>query len=203
MKLGLIGGTGNIGSRILEEALARGHQVTAIARDPTKLAAQPGLTVQQGDSHVPEAVGALLKGQDAILVSVKYVDNDINQLIDAVRASGVRRCLFVVGAGSLIRADGRTHFEHMAERGPPPPTSRPAMQALEALRAVTDLEWTAISPAADIFPGERTGSFRIGQDHMVADDQGVSRISRADFAIAILDEIEEPKHVRGRFTAAY
>jgi putative NADH-flavin reductase len=203
MKFGLIGGTGNIGSHILEEALARGHHVLAIARDPAKLAAHPNLIVQQGDTHAPEALATLLHGQDAILVSVKYVDNDIRQLIDAIRHSGVTRCLFVVGAGSLIRDDGRTHAEHMADRGINPPTSKAAALALAALRQVTDLEWTAISPADTIFAGERTGSFRLGHDHLVADDQGVSRISRADSAIAILDEIEDPKHLEARFTAAY
>jgi putative NADH-flavin reductase len=123
--------------------------------------------------------------------------------VDAIRRAGVCRCLFVVGAGSLLRADGRTHYDHMAERGVTPPTSKAAMQALEVLRGVDDLDWTAISPAADIVPGERTGTFRVGQDHLIADDQGVSRITRADFAIAIVDEIEDPKHIKGRFTVAY
>jgi uncharacterized protein len=115
----------------------------------------------------------------------------------------VKRCLFVVGAGSLIRKDGRTHFDHMAEKGVQPPTSKPASLALEAIRKVSDLDWTAISPAASIQPGERTGKFRLGLDRLIEDDEGRSMISREDFAIAILDEIEKPKHIRKRYTAAY
>jgi putative NADH-flavin reductase len=203
VQLGIIGVTGNIGSHILEEALARGHRVVAVARSSAMISAAPNLTVQQGDTHEPTAVALTLQGQDAALISVKYVDNDINQIVDAIRRAGVCRCLFVVGAGSLLRADGRTHYDHMAERGVTPPTSKAAMQALEVLRGVDDLDWTAISPAAEIVPGERTGTFRVGQDHLIADDQGVSRITRADFAIAIVDEIEDPKHIRGRFTVAY
>jgi putative NADH-flavin reductase len=203
MHLGIIGATGNIGSHILAEALARGHRVVAIARSPAKIPAAPNLTVQQGDTSDPAGLAPLLHGQDAVLVSVKYTDNDINQLIDAIRRAGLRRCLFVVGAGSLLRADGRTHYDHMAERGVTPPSSKAAMQALDVLRGTDDLDWTAISPAADIGPGPRTGSFRVGLDHLIADDQGVSRITRADFAIAILDEIEDPKHIKARFTVAY
>jgi len=109
----------------------------------------------------------------------------------------------VVGAGSLLRKDGRTHFEHMAEKGIQPPTSKPAAVAFEEIKKVTDLDWTAISPPASIQPGERTGKFRRGRDQLIENDKGESRISREDFAIAILDELEKPKHVRKRFTAAY
>ncbi len=203
MKLGIIGATGVIGSHLLEEALARGHAVLAVVRDPAKLPAAPNLTVQRGDTHGPQTLAPLLSGRDAILVSVRYTDNDIHQIIDAIRRSGVRRCLFVVGAGSLLRADGRTHFEHMAERGIAPPTSKAAMNALEARRAVGDLDWTAISPAGEINPGARTGTFRVGRDHLLMDADGNSRISRPDFAIAVLDEIEHPKYLKARFTVAY
>jgi hypothetical protein len=109
----------------------------------------------------------------------------------------------VVGAGSLIRKDGRTHFDYMAEKGVQPPTSKPAAVALEAIRKVSDLDWTAISPAASIQPGKRTGKFRLGLDRLIEDSKGQSAISREDFAVAILDEIEKPKHIRKRFTAAY
>jgi len=115
----------------------------------------------------------------------------------------VKRCLFVIGAGSLLRKDGRTHFEHMAEKGIQPPTSKPAALAFDEVKKATDLDWTAISPAASIQPGERTGKFRLGLDHLVEDAEGESRISREDFAIAILDELEKPQHVHRRFTAAY
>jgi len=91
----------------------------------------------------------------------------------------------------------------MAERGIEPPTSKPAALALAEVRKVTDLDWTAISPPASIQPGERTGRFRLGTEHLLEDAEGQSRISREDFAIAVMDEIEKPRHMRRRFTAAY
>ena len=203
MNIAIIGATGNIGSRVLDEALRRGHEVTAITRDPRKLEPRAGVTVRAGSTSDGPALTRTLKGHDAVIVSVKWNENDIGRVIDVIRKSGVKRCLFVVGAGSLIRKDGRTHFDHMAEKGVQPPTSKPAGLALEAIRKVSDLDWTAISPAASIQPGERTAKFRLGLDHLVEDNEGRSIISREDFAVAILDEIEKPKHIRKRFTAAY
>jgi uncharacterized protein len=203
MNIAIIGATGNIGSRVLDEALRHGHEVTAITRDPRKLEPRAGVTVRAGSTSDGPALTRTLKGHDAVIVSVKWNENDIGRVIDVIRKSGVRRCLFVVGAGSLIRKDGRTHFDHMAEKGVQPPTSKPAGVALEAIRKVSDLDWTAISPAASIQPGKRTGKFRLGLDQLIEDDQGRSSISREDFAVAILDEIEKPKHIRKRYTAAY
>jgi putative NADH-flavin reductase len=204
MNIALIGATGGIGSRILDEGLRRGHTVTATSRDPAnKLAARPGMTAKAANTADAAATAALFKGHDAVVVSVKWNEADIHQVLDAIRKSGVKRCLFVIGAGSLIRKDGRTHFEHMAEKGIQPPTSKPAALAFDEMKKATDLDWTAISPAASIQPGERTGKFRLGLDHLVEDAKGESKISREDFAVAILDELETPKHVRQRFTVAY
>jgi putative NADH-flavin reductase len=203
MNIALAGATGNIGSRILEEALSRGHHVTGITRDPKKLSAREGLLVRKGSTTDFTGFTALLAGHDAAILSLKWNENDIARVLEALRKSGVKRCLFVVGAGSLLRKDGRTHFDFMAEKGVQPPTSKPAAVALAAIQKVTDLDWTAISPPASIQPGKRTGKFRLGKDHLIEDDKGQSRISREDFAIAIMDEIEKPKHVRKRFTAAY
>ena len=203
MNIVLIGATGAIGSRILDEALRRGHKVTAVTRDPKKVEARQGMTVSAGSTTDGPALTRLIKGHDVAVVSVKWNENDVRRVIDTIRQSGVKRCLFVVGAGSLLRKDGRTHFEHMAEKGIQPPTSKPAAVAFEEIKKVKDLDWTAISPPASIQPGERTGKFRLGRDQLVENDKGESRISREDFAIAILDELEKPKHVRKRFTAAY
>ena len=199
----LVGATGNIGRCILEEALSRQHQVTAVTRDAGKLGARTGLTVKQGNTADVAGLAAILAGHDIALASVKWNENDIRQVIDAIRKSGAKRALFVVGAGSLLRADGRTHFEHMTEAGTVPPTSKPAALALDAIRPLSDIDWTAISPPASIQPGARTGKFRLGGDRLLEDAQGQSRISREDFAVAIVDEIENPKHRRQRFTAAY
>ena len=203
MNIVLAGATGNIGSRILDEALRRGHRVTGLTRDPAKLGARSGLQAKKANTAEVAAFTDALKGHDAAILSVKWNENDVHQVLDALRKAGVKRCLFVVGAGSLLRNDGRTHFDHMAEKGIQPPTSKPAALALAEVQKVTDLEWTAISPPASIQPGERTGKFRLGRDHLLEDDKGKSEISREDFAIAILDEIEKPKHIRQRFTAAY
>ena len=195
MKIVLIGATGGIGSRILDEALRRGHTVTATSRQPAKLGTRPGMTAKAANTPDVAATAAVLKGHDAAVVSVKWNEADVHQVLDAIRQSGVKRC--------LLRKDGRTHFEHMAEKGIEPPTSRPAALAFEEMRNADDLDWTAISPAASIQPGERTGTFRLGLDHLIEDAQGESRISREDFAIAILDELEAPRHMRKRFTAGY
>jgi len=201
--IALLGGTGNIGSRILDEALARKHKVTAITRDPRKLSARDGMTVRAGSTTDAPTLTELLKGHDAVVVSVKWNENDIRRVIDTIRKSGVKRAVFVIGAGSLLRADGRRHYDHMAEKGVQPPTSLPALKAYDEIRTVDDLDWTAISPPASIAAGQRTGKFRLGLDQLVEDAKGESRISREDFAVAILDEIEKPRHVRKRFTAAY
>ena len=203
MNIALIGATGGIGSRVLDEALRRGHKVTATSRDPKKLATRSGMTAKAANTADVASMAAVLRRHDAVVVSVKWNEADIHQVLEAIRNSGVKRCLFVIGAGSLIRKDGRTHFEHMAEKGIQPPTSKPAALAFDEMKKATDLDWTAISPAASIQPGERTGKFRLGLDHLVEDSEGESRISREDFAIAILDELEKPQHVRRRFTAAY
>jgi putative NADH-flavin reductase len=203
MNIVLAGATGNIGSRILDEALSRGHRVTGLTRDPARLGTRDSLQVKKANSSDVAAFADVLKGHDAAILSVKWNENDIHQVLDALRKSDIKRCLFVIGAGSLLRKDGRTHFDFMAEKGIQPPTSKPAALALAEMQKVTDLDWTAISPPASIQPGERTGKFRLGRDHLIEDDKGQSQISREDFAIAILDEIEKPRHVRQRFTAAY
>ena len=191
---------GNIGSRILDEALARGHCVTGTTRGVVDLPARDGAIVATVHPADATALAAVLRGHDAVIVSLKWDVNDVDAVIGAIRKSKVRRALIVVGAGSLRRADGRLHFDHMAT---PSPASKPATIALEKLRRVDDFDWTAISPPTSIQPGARTGKFRLGTDTMVVDADDNGRISREDFAVAILDEIENPKHVRQRFTVGY
>ena len=199
----LVGSTGNIGRCILAEALSRGHRVTAVTRDAGKLSARSGMTVKQGNTADIAGLSAILGGHDVAVVSVKWNENDIGHVVEAIRRSAVPRALFVVGAGSLLRADGRTHLEHMQQAGNVPPTSKPAALALDEIHRASDLDWTAISPPASIQPGARTGKFRLGGDRLLEDEQGRSQISREDFAVAIVDEIERAQHRRRRFTAAY
>ncbi|MFO1160975.1 MAG: NAD(P)H-binding protein [Reyranellaceae bacterium] len=201
--IALIGASGNIGSRILDEALARKHQVTALTRDPRKLTARPGMTIRAGSTTDAPVLAQILKGHDIVVVSVKWNENDVRRVIATIRQAGVKRALFVIGAGSLLRGDGRRHYDYMAEKGVQPPTSLPALQAYEEIRKIDDYDWTAISPPSSIGPGKRTGKFRLGLDTLIEDSKGESRISREDFAVAIVDEIEKPKHLRKRFTAGY
>jgi putative NADH-flavin reductase len=187
----IVGATGNIGAKILDEALMRGHRVTGTTRSAGKLATRERLTVATVQPSDTAALAGVLQRHDAAIFSLRWEVDDIDVIIEAIRESGLRRALFVVGAGSLLRADGRLHFDRMS---PPSPSSKPAMLALDRLRKVDDFDWTAISPPASIKPGERTGRFRTGTDTMVVDDAGQGRISREDFAVA---------HIRRRFTIGY
>ena len=203
MKLALIGATGFIGSNVLDEALARGHQVVAIARNPAKLGHRDGLTVAAADTAKPNDLAATIKRSDAAIVAVTWTNNDMRDLLAALREAKMSRAIFVVGAGSLTMPDGRLWLEHMIEQGIAPPTSRKALEALETLRGVTDLDWVAVSPSQDIEPGQRTGKFRLGGDEVLTDAEGKSQISTQDFAVAILDEVEKPTKSRQRFTVGY
>jgi uncharacterized protein len=198
--IALVGMTGNIGSRILGEALARGHRVTGTTRGAANLPTREDLIIATVHPSDATALAAVLRGHDVVVVSLKWDVNDIDAVIEAIRRSKVRRALIVVGAGSLMRADGRLHFDHMTT---PSPASKPAMIALDKLRQVGDFDWTALSPPTSIKPGERTGKFRLGTDTMVVDTADNGHISREDFAVAVLDEIENPRHVRRRFTVGY
>src|ERR1700761_4447479 len=172
--IALVGMTGNIGKCILDEALARGHRLTGTTRGAPGLPARERLTVATVHPADASALAKVLKGHDIVVVSLKWDVNDIDAVIEAIRQSAVPRALIVVGAGSLLRSDGRLHFFHMAT---PSPASKPAMVALDKLRAVRDFEWTAISPPTSIKPGERTGEYRVGTDSMVVDANDDGRIS--------------------------
>jgi putative NADH-flavin reductase len=202
VKVALIGASGQAGARILSELVRRGHQVTAIARHPEKIAAGPGATAQKGDVFDKAGLVALLHGHDAVVSSVHFTASDPELLIEAVRASGVKRYFVVGGAGSLEVAPGLKLIDtpqfpaaHKAEAGK-------GGEFLELLRNERDLEWTFLSPSAMFVAGERTGVFRLGRDRLLTGDKG-SRISFEDYAIAAVDELEKPAHLRQRFTVGY
>ena len=203
MKIAIIGATGNVGTRLVNEALNRHHAVSGIARDPSKLTRRTGLSATMGDVTKPDALLLLLKGHDAIISSLRFQGIDAEQLIELVRRSGVRRYLVVGGAASLEIAPGQIlldspHF---------PPAYKPEASAakafLDALRNVMDLDWTFVSPSAFFGPGERTGKFRLADNTLLTAADGKSSISYEDYAVAMLDEVENPKHLRGRFTVGY
>ena len=213
MKIALIGATGFIGSGILREALNRGHQVTAIVRHPERLPEHPNLVAQRGDVANETETTALVVGHDAV-ISAYSPGRDVpdiyqqhvsgyRMIVDAVKEAGVKRLLVVGGAGSLEVAPGvqlvdTPQFPEQWKAG-----SLATRQVLYLLRDEPELEWTFLSPSATIAPGERTGQFRLGTDQLLTDANGESRISLEDYAVAMLDELENPQHIRQRFTVGY
>jgi uncharacterized protein len=209
MHIALYGATGKSGSRILTEALSRGHKVTAIVRDPARLAAAPGLKVIQGDVSSSEAIEEKIVGADAVVSAYAPPVDDTDQLlpvtlnlVHAVKVVGVPRLIVVGGAGSLEVAPRVTLIAsgHLPAEWLPIATSHD--KALDLLKK-SEINWTYFSPAAYFGPGERTGKFRLGKDTLIADEKQQSKISMEDYAIALVDELETPKHERARFTIGY
>jgi putative NADH-flavin reductase len=201
-KIALIGASGNAGSRILKELSDRGHQVTAIARNPEKIASLPNVVAKQGDVFDQAGLSELLKGHDAVISSVHFTASDPVTLIEAVRASGVPRYLVVGGAGSLEIAPGQRVVDLPDFPAAYKVEATKGAEFLDRLRGEKQLDWTFLSPSAEFVPGERTGKFRIGKDSLLSNAEG-SRISFEDYAIALVDEIEKPQHSRQRFTVGY
>ena len=202
MKVALIGASGNGGSRLLAELSRRGHEVTAIARHPEKIAKLPGVIARRGDVFDEAGLVQLLKGHDAVISAVHFTASDPKLLIEAVRQSGVKRYFVVGGAGSLEVAPGVKLIDTPQFPAAYKAEAAKGGEFLELLRKVKDLDWTYLSPSATIAPGERTGKFRLGQDQLLTSDKG-SHISWEDYAIAAVDELEKPAHVRERFTVGY
>jgi putative NADH-flavin reductase len=203
MKIAIIGATGNIGTRLVNEALNRHHAVTAIARDPSKLGKRPGLVTTAGDVSKPDVLLPMLKGHDAIISALKFQPTDAHKLIDLVRRSGVKRYLVVGGAASLEIAPGQILLNAPNFPEAYRPEASAAKAFLDVLRQANDLEWTFLSPSAFIGPGERTGKFRLADNTLLTGPDGKSSISYEDYAVAMLDEVENPKHIRARFTVGY
>lgn len=203
MNIALIGATGHAGSRILTELVQRGHSVTAIVRHPDRIPALPDVTAVEADVHDTPALAKFLTGHDAVISSVHFLAADAPAFLPAIRGSGVRRYLVVGGAGTLevrpgLRLVDTPDFPALYHG-----ESSAGAAFLEALRAVTDLDWTFLSPSAEFVEGSRTGKFRLGEDALLTDSQGRSWISYEDYAVAMVDELERPAHVRTRFTVGY
>lgn len=203
MKIALIGATGFIGSRLLAELTSRGHQVTAIVRNPEKVPQGAGITALKGDVYDKDGLAALLAGHDAVISAVHFSASDPATLLAAVKQSGVARYLVVGGAGSLEVAPGVKLFDTKEFPAIYLDEARKGGAYLDLLKGEGDLDWTFLSPSALIEPGERTGKFRLGKDQLLVDDNGQSRISAEDYAIALVDELEKPAHMRQRFTVGY
>ena len=211
----LIGASGFVGTAILNELLNRGHKVTAIVRDPAKVtASNPNLKVIQADVTDTDVLIEASKGKDAVISAYNpgwknpniYEETLKNYplIVDSVKKAGVGRLLIVGGAGTLFYAPGKM----VMDADDVPAKLLPGIKSLgefylNTLRKENDIDWIFLSPAANMTPGERTGKFRIGKDDLMVDVNGDSNISVEDYAVAMVDELEQKHHHKERFTIGY
>ncbi|QGV77892.1 NAD(P)-dependent oxidoreductase [Streptomyces ficellus] len=214
MKITLFGATGMVGRRIAAEAARRGHDVVAVSRSGVLPVDGPGVTALAADAGAPEQVAGAVAGAD-VVASALVPPRDgtdprapftavYDAFLDGVRAGGVRRVAVVGGAGSLTVGERGTAL--MDTPGFPAEYRGEALahaDLLAALRTVTDLDWSYVSPAAVIAPGARTGTYRLGGDTLLTDADGNSTISAEDYAVAFVDHLEGGDHLRRRTSVAY
>ena len=217
MRIVLLGATGFVGSALLVEALHRGHKVTAIVRHPKKLEKRDGLTATAGDVYDTDSLASLIAGHDALIsafnpgwtpgtVKPEMYDEQVrgtSSIIAAARKAGIKRVLWVGGAGGLEVAPGVQSIDAPGFPEWIKPGSRATSDALEQLQKLPELDWSFLAPSAKLEPGQRTGKFRLGGDQLLVDANGESRISVQDYAVAMIDELERPAHIRQRFTVGY
>ncbi|MBB2889388.1 MULTISPECIES: NAD(P)-dependent oxidoreductase [Pseudomonas] len=202
-KIAIIGATGRAGSQLLEEALRRGHSVTAIARDTSKIGQRAGVVSKNVDVLDAVALQAAVAGHDVVISAAHFSTIPASAVIEPVKKAGVKRLLVVGGAGSLLLPDGTRVID---SEGFPPEYKAEASAGAEFLNTLhqeKELDWTFLSPSAEFVEGERTGKFRLGKNDLLVSAQGRSWISFADYAIAMIDEVESMSHARQRFTVGY
>jgi len=216
MRLVLFGATGNVGQRVATEALRRGHEVVGVVRDPAAVKSpDPRVRLVKGDATNADNIAEIVRGADAVVSAISPRPNarglpapslraNARALIKGLRAAGVKRVLYVGGASSLEVAPGKA----LADTPDFPEIYKAeAKEGREALAVWRDaaegLDWTYLSPAAEIAPGERTGKYRTTGDQLLVDAKGRSFITFEDYAVAVLDELERPQHVGQRFGVAY
>lgn len=204
MRVAVLGASGKGGSEITRELVSRGHEVVAIARNPEKLPSGAGITPVQGDASDGDTLAGLIRGVDAV-ISALHFNVTADTLLGAVKKAGVNRLLVMGGAASLKNAEGVRLYDSPGFPEEIKPYVIGGIHFLDALRNETEVDWTFFSPAMLIFEGPRQGpgSFRIGQEQLVTDENGESKISYADYAIAMVDELEQHNYSRARFTVAY
>jgi uncharacterized protein len=211
VKLIVFGAGGRLGSRIVTEALARGHEVTAAVRDPARVdALDERATVVAADATDAASVAAAAQGHEAALSAVTQHDRPevlvgtARGLLAGLSRARVPRLVVAGGAGSLEVAPGVRLVDTPDFHDDWKPEALAQAAALDAYRqAETDVTWSYLSPGALLEPGERTGRYRVGGDELLTDAHGRSRITMEDFAIAMLDEAEDQRHPRARFTVAH
>ena len=214
-RIALIGASGFVGSALLKESLKRGHEVTAIVRNPEKITLNdPNLQIIQGDVLSEQSITDVIKGVDVVISAYNpgWTNPNISQettaayqsIISGVKKAKIPRLLIVGGAGSLYVAPEK----RVMDTGVIPESYLPAVESLanvlyDLQKNEKELDWAYFSPAGNIEPGERTGKFRLGKDQLMVDKDGKSNISVEDYAVAMLDEVDSPVHHRERFTIGY
>lgn len=213
MKITVFGAAGEVGSRIVSEALTRGHEVTAVVRNPTQFQKLPqGVNTCAGDAGIIDDVVRLTAGQDLVISAIRpptgneaLLASITQSILNGVAKSDVR-VLIVGGAASLkIPNQGETTVLTAPNFLPKEVINiaRACFAQHEICNADQNANWAYLSPPAMLTPGTRTGNYRLGSDELICDENGLSKISMEDFAVVLLDEAEQPKHHRTRFTAAY
>ncbi len=202
MKIAIMGATGNAGQRLVEEALSRGHEVIGISRHADAQAARDGVTWVKADITETDDMAGKLAGSDAAILSMPFNGLDPNAVFAVAKKSGVK-LLIVGGAASLKNDDGVVLIDTPGFPDFIKVEAEPARQFLNTLKGGVDFTWTFLSPAMFFGPGERTGTFRLDTDNLLTAADGKSSISYEDFAIAMIDEIESPRHENARFTVGY
>jgi len=216
MKIVVFGATGNVGQRVVAEALRRGHEVVGVVRDPDAVQSpDKRVRLVKGDATNADSVAKIARGADTVVSAISPRPNarglpapslskNARALIQGLRAAGVKRVLYVGGASSLEVAPGKA----LADTPDFPEIYREeAREGREALaiwrNEAKGLDWTYLSPAVEIAPGKRTGKYRTTDDKILFDDKGKSFITFEDYAVAVLDELERPQHIAKRFGVAY
>ncbi len=203
MKIAIIGATGFVGSHILAEAQSRGHSITAIARRTDSIAPTPNVKPTKGDLADGAGLSAILRGHDLVISATKFAHTNGHHLLGIVKAAGVSRWLVVGGAGSLNVAPGVELVDTPEFPAEYKNEALAGRDFLRMLRQEKEVNWTFLSPSALLVPGPRTGKFRIGGDELLVGANSESRISAADYAVAMIDEVENQKYPRSRFTVGY
>lgn len=215
MRVALVGATGFVGKAVLKELLNRGHQVTALARNQSGLTASDGLQVVTADVNDADSFTQAIKGHDAVINAFNAGWQNPNLYDDflkgsraiqaGVKQAGVKRLIVVGGAGSLY-IDGQQLVDSPEFPSAFKAGATAARDYLNEIKEEKDIDWAFISPAIEMHPGTsgvRRGSYRLGKDNPVFDEQGKCVLSVEDLAVAIVDELEQHKHSRERFTVAY
>lgn len=215
MKIAIIGASGFVGSNLVKEASDRGLEVTAIARNTDKITDEKVNKISVDVNNVSKLSEAL-KGQDIVISAFNAGWTNPNIYEDflagsksiqqAVKDSGVKRMIVVGGAGSLYANENEQLVDSPDFPAEIKPGATAARDYLNILKEEKELDWAFFSPAIEMHPGVtigRTGKYRLGKDYPVFDENQVSKLSPQDLAVVLIDEVEQPKHHKERFTAAY